>query len=44
MLLNIQGRVIRSEADTEPITYKTLIDIIKHEKTHIINLDKFVAN
>lgn len=44
VLLDIQGRLVRSEADTETITYKTLIDIIKQEKTHIINLEKFVAN
>jgi rubrerythrin len=44
VLLDIQGRLVRSEADTETITYKTLIDIIRQEKTHIINLEKFVAN
>lgn len=44
LLLDIQGRLVKSKEDREKASYKILSDLISEEEKHVKNLELFVKN
>ncbi len=43
LLLNIKGRLVKSESDIKKMSYEVLCGIIKEEETHIRDIEKLMA-
>lgn len=42
LVLSIQGLLIRDSADSGTVTYNVLSEIVKEEKKHIENIERFL--
>lgn len=42
LLIDIQGRMVRKEKDSQTYVYKALSEIIEEEKNHVNNLESFI--
>lgn len=44
LLLDIQGRLVKEESDTDRMSYRILSELIEEEKKHVKNLENFVKS